>query len=132
MTTDSDDFFRPPNDNAFEKKEVRTGPPLSYVAEKSRHNLEALHSMIREIQRRVPAELSAEVDSQGKPVSIRDQYLMPTAHYAFRCGLTSYLALNNMLALVNDGEVVERLLSYSADDFKDWLDRVDREGSVLG
>ncbi len=36
-----DDFFRPPNDNAYETDEVRTGPPLAYVAEKVRHTLEA-------------------------------------------------------------------------------------------
>ena len=45
---------------------------------------------------------------------------------------TAMMALNNMLAIVNDGEVVERLLGFSADDFKDWLDRVDRGGSILG
>ncbi len=50
---DPDDFFRPPNDNAYKTDEVRTGPPLNYVAEKVRHNLEALHSLIHDIRQRV-------------------------------------------------------------------------------
>ena len=54
------------------------------------------------------------------------------ASIAFRYGMTSYLALKNLLALVNDGELFGRLEKYSPDDFKDWLDRIDQEGSVTG
>jgi len=31
--SDSDEMFRGPNDGAYEKEEIRTGPPLDYVAE---------------------------------------------------------------------------------------------------
>lgn len=129
---DSNEFFRPPNDNAYEREELRTGPPLTYVAEKSRRCLESLHSLIREIQRRIPSSLSEELDSKGNPVSIKDEFLLPTANDAFRCGLTAYLALNNMLALANDGDLGERLLGYTRDEFGDWLGRIQREGSVTG
>ena len=52
-----DDFFRPPNDSDYETDELRTGPPLSYVAEKVRHNLEATHCLIDTIRRCVPDDL---------------------------------------------------------------------------
>ena len=51
---DPDDCLRPPNDSAYETSEVRTGPPLAYVAEKVRHTLEALHSLIQELARCLP------------------------------------------------------------------------------
>ncbi len=129
---DSDDFFRPPNDNAYETEQVRTGPPLDYVAEKFRHNLEALHSLIHEIRRRVPKDLCAEERSWGPPVSVKEEYLLPTAHYAFRSAVVGYLALNNMLALTNDNDFDDRLLAYSREEFKEWLDRIDQAGSVTG
>ncbi len=129
---DPDDLFRPPNDNAYETDEVRTGPPLDYVAEKLRHNLESLHSLIHEIQRRVPEDLSVGDPSAGPPVSVKEEYLLPTAHYGFRCAIVGYLALKNMLALANDNDLYERLLAYSRDEFKEWLDRIDQAGSVTG
>ena len=62
-TPDPDDFFRPPNDNAYTKEETQEGPPLSYVAEKFRRNLEALHSLINEIRGSVPKALTAKSSS---------------------------------------------------------------------
>jgi hypothetical protein len=46
--------------------------------------------------------------------------------------MTSYLALNNLLALINDGELFDRLEIFSDDDFSEWLTRIDRQGSVTG
>jgi len=43
-----------------------------------------------------------------------------------------YLALNNMLALANEKDLDDRLLAYSRDEFKEWLDRIDQAGSVTG
>jgi hypothetical protein len=129
---DPDDFFRPPNDNAYEADELRTGPPLDYVAEKFRHNLEALHRLIYDIKNRVPEDLSVEHPSVESGVSVRDEYLLPTAHYAFRSAIVGYLALKNMLALANDNDLSDRLSSYSREEFTDWLDRIDQGGSVTG
>lgn len=84
---DPDDFFRPPNDSAYETDELRTGPPLGYVAEKIRHNLEATHCLIHAIRRRVPDDLCAGAPSSGPPVSVKEEYLLPTALYAFRSGI---------------------------------------------
>ncbi len=127
-----DDLCQPPNDNAYETDEDRTGPPLNYVAEKIRHNLEATHSLIHDIQRRVPDDLCAGEPSSGPPVSVKEEYLFPTAHYAFHSAVVGYLALKNMLALANENDLADRLLAYSRDEFKDWLDRIDRAGSVTG
>lgn len=129
---DPDDFFRPPNDSAYEADEVCTGPPLDYVPEKVRHNLEATHSLIHAIRRRVPDDLCAGEPSSGPLVSVKEEYLLPTALYALRSAIVGYLALNNMLALANENDLDERLLAYSRDEFKEWLDRIDQAGSVTG
>ena len=129
---DPDDFFRPPNDNAYETSEVRTGPPLEYVAEKVRHTLEAIHGLIREIQHRVPQDLVVAAPPSGPAVSIKEEYLLPVARYAFRSAVVGHLALNNMLALASDNDLDDRLLAYSRDEFKEWLDRIDHAGSVTG
>ena len=129
---DPDDFFRPPNDNAYETSEVRTGPPLTYVAEKVRHTLEAIHSLIHEIRQRVSQHLPVAAPSSGPPVSIKEEHLPPTALYAFCSAVVGHLALNNMLALANDNDLDDRLLAYSRDEFKEWLDRIDQAGSVTG
>ena len=129
---DPDDLFRPPNDNAYETDEVRTGPPLAYVAEKVRHTLEALHSLIHEIRQRGAQDPSAAAPSSGPPVSTPEEYLLPAALYAFRSAIVGHLALNNMLALANDNDLDDRLLAYSRDEFKEWLDCIDQSGSVTG
>ena len=131
-TDDPNDFFRPPNDSAYEADEVRTGPPLNYVAEKFRHNLEAVHNLIHDIQRRLPDDLCEVEPSSGPPVSVKEEYLLPTACYAFHSAIVGYLALNNMLALANDSGLDDRLMAYTRNEFKEWLDRIDQAGSVTG
>jgi hypothetical protein len=41
-----DDWFREPNDGAYETTKERTGPPLDYVAEKLRSSLKACHKLV--------------------------------------------------------------------------------------
>lgn len=129
---DPDDALRPPNDSAYETSEIRTGPPLTYVAEKVRHTLEALHSLIHEIRHRVPRDLLVAAPASGPSVSIKEEFLLPAARYAFRSAVVGHLALYNMLALANDSDLDDRLLAYSRDEFKAWLDRIDQAGSVTG
>ena len=117
---DSEGMFRDPNDGAYEKEELRTGPPLSYVAEKLRRAAELMHSLINRLK------TVEELDSEQKG------NLLTQVRGALRYQLTGYLALNNMLALVNDRGFFERIESYSYDDFNDWLDRIDQQGSVSG
>ena len=111
---EDDDGPREPNDDAYLKKEVRVGPPLDYVAEKFRHSLEATHHLLTDLR-------------QTNSESLRF-----SARYAFRSQLTGYLALTNLLALANDNTLSERLEGYTAEQFKEWLDRIDQQGSVTG
>ena len=126
MSTDQpDDFLRPPNDSAYESDELRTGLPLDYVAEKFRHCLEGLHGTIHEIERGCGKE-SVTTDAD------QDDLVGFQSKYAFQSAIVGYLALKNMLALASDNDLSSRLLSYSWEEFKDWLYRIDQGGSVTG
>jgi len=118
--SNQDDLFRSPNDGAYEKEEVRSGPPLDYVAEKFRRSLELTHSLVNF------AQGMAIADEEGKA------RMLSSAQGSLRYQLTGYLALKNMLALVNDEHFFDRMETCSASDFQDWLDRIDQQGSVLG
>ena len=124
-TDDPDDFLRPPNDNAYESDELRTGPPLDYVAEKIRHCLEGLHGTIHNIERGSGTEAATTDADQDALVGFQ-------AKYAFDSAIVGYLALKNMLALASDNDLSSRLSSYSRKEFADWLDRIDQGGSVKG
>jgi hypothetical protein len=100
------------NNGAYQRTEQRTGPPLVYVAEKSRHALEQIHTAYRSIG-----------DGTGD---------RGATQAAFHYSLLSYLALSNMLSLAADHGVVERLLAMPPGGLSKWLDAVDAEGSVTG
>ncbi len=117
---DPDDIFRGPNDDAYEKTETRRGPPLDYVAEKLRNALKAMHSVIVLLR------------SPGLTDSERGQAPETMAVYAFRSQLVGYLALKNMLALVNNEDFFDRLEGHSREEFDEWLVRIDEQGSVTG
>jgi hypothetical protein len=117
---DFEDLFRGPNDGAYEKEEQRTGPPLDYVAEKFRRSIELTHYLLNLI----PTSNALGADAKD--------LLLAQAEGALRYQLTGYLALKNLLALVNEPGFFERVRAYSRDDFRDWLDRIDQQGSVHG
>ena len=94
------------NGPAYQRPELRVGPPLDYVAEKLRRSLEHQH--------RALAETSQDA--------------LAAFHYA----LVAYLALNNMLAAANPPSFSTRLAQMTPDQFVHWLDAVDSGGSVLG
>ena len=100
------------NGGAYQRDESRIGPPLAYIAEKSRHAIEQIHTVYRLIS-----------DTDGARAA---------AQAAFHYALVSYLALNNMLSLAGDHHVVERLLAMSPKELSKWLDVIDAEGSVVG
>ena len=125
-----EEFFRLPNNNAYAIAEVREGPPLSYVAENFRRNLESLHSLINEIDCMV--DESVNTPSEDSANSIEEGQLIHHARCAFKCGLVGYLALHNMLAVASEYDLDGRLLGYSRDELGEWLDRIDKAGSVTG
>lgn len=107
-----EDIFRDPNDGAYVREQLRTGPPLEYVCEKTRRTLESLHAVLQELP--------------------GDSHCRSDVSCAFLNALTAHLALNNLLALVNEPDAPERLLKMSQERFQEWLDRVDQGGSVSG
>lgn len=129
---DPNELIRPPNDGAYEVDEVRTGPPLSYVAEKFRRNLEAVHGLIQEIRRPIPGDFAAHELSPPRSASAQEKYFQPLARCAFRSAVVGYLDLNNMLALANEDDLDDRLLAFSRREFQAWLDGIDQAGSVTG
>ncbi len=116
---ESEELFRGPNDGAYEKQELRTGPPLDYVAEKIRRSLEVTHRILNELN-------GIDVSKEQK------DSLFSHAQGAFRYQLTGYLALKNMLAVVNNDGLFQRTEHFSYNDFLDWLDGIDQQGSVEG
>jgi hypothetical protein len=100
------------NNGAYRQVEQRTGPPLAYVAEKTRHAIEAIHAVFWSIG-----------DESGDRAS---------AQAAFHYSVVSYLALHNMLAQVADHAAIPRLLAMSPQDLSRWLDVIAAEGSVTG
>ena len=114
MEIDDENILQP-NAGAYEKDEVRNGPPLSYIAEKLRCALESAHEVVQAIKRAAHQEM-----------------LLSPAFSSFRYSLISYLALHNMLGMINEPNKVDAILNYKHDDFVAWLDRIEREGSILG
>ena len=117
---DFDEIVGDSNGGAYRLVEERSGPPLSYVAEKARNSLWHLHALAGSID-------AFAVGGAPQPD------LVTQAMVAFHYGVVSYLALNNMLDMANGGHAfISQLLAMSPDDFEKWLDMVDGEGSVLG
>jgi hypothetical protein len=103
------DLFSEPNGPAYQKTETRTGPPLEYVAEKLRSCLCDLHGLHGHV----------EIDEVRNDVA-------PAFYHA----AVAFLALHNMLALADPPSFIERLLAMSREEFDDWLDGIQRGGSV--
>ncbi|MBI3833996.1 MAG: hypothetical protein HY287_06665 [Planctomycetes bacterium] len=54
------------------------------------------------------------------------------ARHAFQSAIVGHIALKNMLALASDDDLDNRLPTFSPEEFKEWLSRIDKEGSVIG
>ena len=111
---DWEDLLGDSNGPAYRTTEVRSGPPLTYVGEKLRHSLEQLHDLLR---------LTEQTDATS---------LASSAQAAFHYGLVAYLALENMLNLANDTNLIRRLPTMSRGEFLRWLDAIEAEGSATG
>jgi hypothetical protein len=120
------------NGPAYQKTELRSGPPLEYVAEKLCHSLEQLHGLLVSIEKPVPGEPMPPSGAQATAASLRRDGLASAARAAFYYGLVSYLALQNMLSLANDHDLLGRLMAMPAPDFSRWLEVITAEGSVTG
>jgi hypothetical protein len=107
------------NGPAYQRDEVRHGPPLDYIGEKARNALEATHRANREFRE---LQAASEDDLEALDLQLR---------VAFGYQLKAHLALYNMLGSC-DNNAGERLLAMSHDEFDRWLDFIEREGSTTG
>ena len=122
---DIDDLFSDPNGPAYQAKQVRVGVPLDYVGQKLRSCIESLHYAIRGSPAVIPARQPGS-ESAGN-VALAAQ------RGAFMYAIIAFLALQNMLGIASDPEVVaERLSAYARNELRDWLDQIEQGGSVVG
>lgn len=126
---DIDDLFLDPNGPAYISEERRVGPPLSYVSGKLRDAVWWAHRTHRMIASTVPADALPRPQYAPATYSPKDDGLLSPAQGAFHYALNAFLALENMLGLMKP-ETTERLLAMTEEEFEDWLDRVQREGTV--
>ena len=129
---DLDEILGDSNGHAYQKVEKRSGPPLDYVADKARCSIEQLHELLKSINQYVPDDLPQPTGAKGTLFSTKQDGLVAPAWVAFRYALVSYLALNNMLNIANDHDLLGRLVGMTTQEFRKWLSRVDSEGSVTG
>ncbi|WP_414039276.1 hypothetical protein ACJU26_08590 [Acidithiobacillus sp. M4-SHS-6] len=130
---DIEDLMKSTNGPAYEKNESRYGVPLTYVGEKLRYALENYHYLLQEIGRSVPDNPPLPDEfHEWAPISAKQDLLETPAWASFHYQLTAFAALFNMLASVQSRTDIERLGKMSENDFMDWLDFIENEGSVLG
>ena len=127
-----DDVFGEPNGPAYESRQTRTGPPLEYVSEKLGNALKHLHRTVRSIERFVPDSLMPSEGDRTADIAVKERLLLSPARAAFYYALVAFLALSNLLALADEDGLVDRLLGYDAEEFGDWMDQMQRGGSVTG
>lgn len=130
--TGIDDLYSDPNAGAYEKREVRTGPPLDYVGEKLGIAVKFSHRTYRRMRESVSDDLPVLEAALGTGGSVKGDALLSPAFITFRGATTAFLALYNMLGLIHDQDKFEALLELSSSEFDDWVDRIEREGSVTG
>ena len=115
-----DDSITPPNGEAYEKVELRDGSPLSYVAEKLGRAVEFSHAVYQKLEFKGADNVPNEYEPRE------------SAGAAFRYATTAYLALYNMLGLIDDQNKFKTLEKLSPDQFRAWIAMVQREGSIHG
>ena len=124
--------FTEPNGNAFVVEEKRNGPPLSFVGSKLYQSLLYLHMSYVSMGTYIPENLPQPAGLRGSHINIKQDGLMEPLKQAFRTGLLSFLSLYNFMGLASEGTLYDRLLKMTPFQFKQWLDRVQIGGSVLG
>lgn len=119
-----DDLFCDTNGPAYQKEQKRFGPPLEYVGEKLRNSVESWHEVLQNVSENIADDLSS-----GR-LSVKKDLLLSPAHYGFYNALIAFLALHNMLGSAQSPSLVSEHASKSKDEFKLWLDFIEREGSI--
>jgi len=122
-----DDVYSDPNAGAYEKTELRTGPPLSYVCEKLHRALAEIHAAHWEF---VTYQSKHALPPEHDRAFPGPENIHGTLLSAFRLAAVAFCALNNALAHANPADFYERLLAMDRGDFHRWLDDIERGGTV--
>lgn len=127
--------FMNPNAGAYEKEEMRTGPPLTYVGEKLRTALEHIHSLSQSTREWVPSDLPLP-PRVSQDFGTKRERLERVADGAFYQALVAFLALYNSIGRLGEWEIqqqkIQALREMTRQEFSAWLDSVEGEGSVTG
>lgn len=110
-----------PNTNgpAYTKTQERNGSPLEYVAEKLRCAIEDTHYLLHE-----------SVYSETR-LSINEASSRP-AFSSFHYQITAFIALYNMLTMLEDPNRIKEFATYTRDELKTLLDFIESNGSLSG
>lgn len=133
---DIDDLFASPNAGAYEQEELRRGPPLSYIGDKSRTALYHIHLLCQALRELPALAMPARHTSPADPLPELRSELIGRADTAFYYALVSFLALYNSLGRLgewpNQEEKIRALRELHSEAFEEWLDSIESEGSVTG
>jgi hypothetical protein len=132
MTDNIFDSIDGPNSSAYEKIELRDGIPLSYVHEKLVSNIKIIHHTYCFVRDNINDDLQLINHISIDLYSPKKDGLLSPLFASFRYSLTSLLALQNMLGIVNNQNIFDKLLAYNEEDFHGWLERIESEGSISG
>jgi hypothetical protein len=130
-----DDLFTPPNAAAYEKEELRKGPPLTYVGEKTRIALYHIHGLCRTLRELPTPTFAAGTAVTGQSLDETRSELIGRADAAFYYALVSFLALYNSLGRLGEWgqqDKLKALRELRRESFSEWLDSIESEGSVTG
>ncbi|MBK1735822.1 hypothetical protein CKO15_11145 [Halorhodospira abdelmalekii] len=128
-----DDVMKSTNGPAYEKEEIRNGPPLEYVGEKLKSSLEQQHELLNNINACVPDGLPLPPEySEDCPLSVKPDFLVSPAFASFYYQIIAFAALFNMLGSVSSSTEVQRLAEMPRSEFRKWLNIIEGEGSVSG
>ena len=109
-------------------------PNLSYASEKLRHSLESIHYAYADagwLRDAVPAPFAVS-PQDSLPTNPTCSSVQWSLRHAFRQLLVGICEIHGMMDVLELGEdaIVNKLLAYSREDLKEWLDRFEHNGQL--
>ena len=109
------------NGASYTKDQDRQGSPLEYVGEKLRYAIEETHELLHE----------SDYNYRGTKISIKEALALP-AFRTFHYQITAFIALYNMLTMLEDSKRTQEFATYTRDELIKLLDFIESNGSVSG
>jgi len=117
---------------AYTRTETRHGPPLDYISEKLSSALLELHYLCRTILQEEIIETRIPGDTKRRMRATFEEEIECASWNVFYQTLKSFLGLNNLLSIIDEQGICEKLLAMDYDEFQKWLRYVETEGSTTG